>query len=103
MQFYDITILIFRLSERDGLILDQCVMIGNWKILRFLDSKVPRFQSSKVTRLQCKLDVNMSESAFSLKARAYLNSAVMNCHEVPFAQGILGKFNKRLSLKRDTF
>ena len=24
MQFYDVTILIFGLSERDGLILDQC-------------------------------------------------------------------------------
>ena len=28
MQFYDITILIFRLSERDGLILDQCALTG---------------------------------------------------------------------------
>ena len=38
MQFYDITISIFGLSERDGLILDQCVP---WrKLLRYFSENV---------------------------------------------------------------
>ena len=39
MQFYDITVLIFGLSERDGLILDQCEARRSYIIIHLLEMK----------------------------------------------------------------